>query len=271
MDKDNTIFVLGAKDPEMDRIEALLTENDVPFIIATHNGQRVDGRTAYQADPLPSSDLRVVFVESEVPGIEPVARIDHHREGDPGYGKPAAESIKAASIGQLCLMLGIKPTHEDEILAAMDHNFAAAANGEVPGVTAGEVMARKINEIAKSTGRNHEDVTDFIARYRRQVTQASDIYLDQEATPIKDLRSINIGLTYSLEYLTLQVAVVAENQAALVSTRDQEDSSEKIILTGRVPESLATEFMQVWAPQEGLTNVYGVPSRGYAGGYRLSV
>jgi len=117
-----TYWVLGADDPEMMRIAALLSESDGNVVCEGHsNGKRVLPSSAYAVDSVKfnnryvgmsltgvAPDSRVIFVEC-APTSEfratfaelPVEYVDHHRPGDPGYGRPPAEFMQASSIGQV--------------------------------------------------------------------------------------------------------------------------------------------------------------------------
>lgn len=104
-----TLWVLGAPDPEMEAIEGLLGEAGETVAYATVGGSRVHPGNAYKADPIdPPPGVRyVVLVECdvEIPGGVGVARVDHHRPGDPGYGRAPEEFMPASSIGQAVQLL----------------------------------------------------------------------------------------------------------------------------------------------------------------------
>lgn len=114
-------FILGAAGLEISAIEKLLQRRGVNYFYAAASGERVTPDTAYRADGLLSPDGKIVaeaeqaailasaiVVECDFPGVTPVVRCDHHRPGDPGYGRPSAEYWQASSIGQVCSMLGIE-------------------------------------------------------------------------------------------------------------------------------------------------------------------
>ena len=127
-----TLWVLGAADPEMVAVEALLRAVGAPVEYATKAGRRVTAETAYQADPphLVDSTLAIAALLSGETAADPstygtvyrvecswhpdcslkqaaqlgqseVVVIDHHRPGDPGYGRPPAEFLAGSSIGQV--------------------------------------------------------------------------------------------------------------------------------------------------------------------------
>lgn len=129
------LWILGAPDPEMTRIEALLREQGEEVAYATVAGKRVHPGNAYKADDVPDVGGKyVILVECDVPALHDItpgcwcvdaprcgcvdgqnmpahiARVDHHREGDPGYGRPSSEFLPASSIGQVLNLLA-----QDEI------------------------------------------------------------------------------------------------------------------------------------------------------------
>lgn len=93
------IWILGpSSDPEMEAIEGLLREAGERIIYA-----RADSayRVAALSEPIPAG-ATVYRVECDGPAIPADAIvIDHHRPGDPGYGRPPEEFLPASSIGQV--------------------------------------------------------------------------------------------------------------------------------------------------------------------------
>src|SRR5690606_2809265 len=102
-DMNNRVWVLGAPDPEMKAIEALLREcgERVEYALSDR-GERVTPATAYRCPPLKVPAGSTVYaVECFDVLPDGWVRIDHHRPGDPGYGCPPAEFMSASSIGQV--------------------------------------------------------------------------------------------------------------------------------------------------------------------------
>lgn len=122
------IWVLGAPDPEMETIERILREcGETVAYAANERGERLVGAAAYWGEslvtdvgnhPCTSGVTDVYLVECELltpdarfePGEDichpelsgrAVRRIDHHRPGDPGYGRPPSEFLAASSVGQV--------------------------------------------------------------------------------------------------------------------------------------------------------------------------
>lgn len=103
------LAILGAPDPEMEAIENLLRECGVTVVYARVGSTRVHPGNAYRAD-VPSELSEqwdgVIAVECEWRDMSAdVVRVDHHRPGDPGYGLPPSEFLRASSLGQVIAWL----------------------------------------------------------------------------------------------------------------------------------------------------------------------
>ena len=259
------LFVLGADDPEMRRIRDLLSQNDHQFIDAIHSGEPVHPGNAYSANNSPANLLghRAVFVECEVVGIDPYRRIDHHRRGDPGYGMDAKHYLKASSLGQLLTMLEVEPTQSDRVLAAMDHCFEDALSGDCPGVSPEEVLDMKVGLIASSHNTTTFEVLQKIAEFESVIQSAGEILVGNYT--VKNLTELNLGAGYTLEDLCMGVAQ-AKTRAIVIMKESDPDGRVKITIDG-APDDLVEYFMNEYSSDNGLVDVYGVPTRGYAGGY----
>ena len=115
------LWILGGPDPEMETIERILCEcGETVAYAATERGERVVGAAAYWGEslvtdvgnhPCTSGVTDVYLVECDLRSGEDtchpelafrtVRRIDHHRPGDPGYGRPPSEFLAASSLGQV--------------------------------------------------------------------------------------------------------------------------------------------------------------------------
>lgn len=263
------LFILGAKDPEMDRIEQLLTENDKQFVHATKNFRRVNSGNAYTADE--TEEMRhaatLVFVECEVPDAPRDVVIDHHRPGDPGYDKGADDYFSASSIGQLYALLGIAEIPQsDRVLAATDHCFGSAMRGQCPGVSIDEVRALKEHNIASTLGISPKEVSAAVQYHLDKLRRFAYEIIEINGQIVAKVPYTGIG--YTLDYLAAQVAAVLINAAVLIELRTEfEDEPLRYHLCGEAGIGTVWEFMEKWAPEHGLERIYGVPARGYAGGY----
>jgi hypothetical protein len=109
------LVVLGASDPEMTFIEELCRDYSIPYAYAVGaDSRRVHPGNAYQATGLqwpgqasgPGWGDVTHLIECSPSGehrngIRPdVVVIDHHRPGDPGYGRGPEEFMAASSVGQ---------------------------------------------------------------------------------------------------------------------------------------------------------------------------
>lgn len=118
------LLVLGAPDPEMAAIERLATAAGMQAAYAVGpDGQRVHPGNAYRAigytypvDPKgvhhgPAWGSVTHLVECDTAEVgclsDLVVRCDHHRSGDPGFGKPPEEFLSASSIGQVVANLAL--------------------------------------------------------------------------------------------------------------------------------------------------------------------
>lgn len=105
------IFVLGARDSEMLAIEQLLAlAGEKTEFARVADGTRVNLGTAYKAvSPAPAPGQVWVECANGWPTAADaplgVTVVDHHRDGDPGFGLPPEQFWEASSIGQVFEMI----------------------------------------------------------------------------------------------------------------------------------------------------------------------
>lgn len=149
------IFILGAADPEMQAIEGLLIAEGIAFGYAALDGIRVNPGNAYKAtgiviEPaIMPDEPSLVLVECGGPIFEgrTVSQCDHHRIGDPGYGRPPAEFWVASSLGQVTALVaqlqgwplygpdggyGHRPTHDESTQGFASPAFHPDEEGGFP-------------------------------------------------------------------------------------------------------------------------------------------
>ena len=277
-------FLLGARDPEMLRIEfylKLLIRRGlaIGYTWATHGGLPAHPGNAYAADPVaPCGFEKFVCVECS-PTLLPegcqVSSIDHHRDGDPGSHCGPRDYWLGSSIGQFCRSLGIHPTHDDRVLAAMDHCPAAAMRGECPGVDPEDVRSRMIAETLRTlrpAGICESVFRTAVARFELRLLQAPSVMIGGQ--DIKDLRDRPLEHGYSCEYLAAWHAVMDINggrwHAALLNHRNDERWPEMVKITGHLEKPTLNVF-KLWALDEGYENPYVRVVREYGGAYRVCV
>jgi hypothetical protein len=300
------IWILGAPDPEMELIEHILRRAEEHFAYATIAGARVAPDDAYRADgahrpdgeDVPVSPMTILvecaFTSPPTRGGE-VMVIDHHRPGDPGYGRPPAEYLSASSIGQVaailwrCALCGavldlhgrsgpdgepprgldstmdLWPEHRpsralaDEIMlaAAADHCLAAAYRGECPGVEPDTLMRWRAYSRARFQRRTVGAVLVDIERARAALREAPELVLGPGVTA----RNM-IGQKVA----ELPEAAAREGLCFVSALDPSPDGRSKVVCQSGSPEQIQA-FMQAWAPAHGLQDIYGDHARGFAGGY----
>lgn len=264
------IFLLGASDPEMDRIVEILCEQEHKVIYAKKDGVRVHAGNAYDAnniDEIPK-EVRLIIVECEIESFTHDKRIDHHRPGDFGFGKGPEEFWEASSLGQMFSLFGLpKPESgsRDLVLAAMDHCYNDAMHDLCPNVKRNEVLRVKTEEIAKAAKKSVDEVEKTTQVFREKIRTSPTVVIGKET--VFDLQE-NTGVGYSLEYLTAQVAAVLEDVPVIIHLYEKMGGQERLHLCGSVKEETLTFFIENWAPKNNLVRIYGNPARGYAGGYK---
>jgi hypothetical protein len=260
-------FVLGADDPEMREIEHILKAQEQSYEYAMASGKRVHPGNAYKADEVESKKwLVLIECEPALTSAMNAIHLDHHRLGDAGYGMSPAQYWEASSLGQLCSLLDIQTiTHDQYVLAAMDHCPANAIRGECPGIKAREIVDRKVQEIALATKLSPSVVSLRIVEFREKLEHLPEVKIGNQQ--LKDMRSFDTGEGYSLNYLCCQVATLVSGYAVILLTHDRGDTRKKYTIAGHCTPETVQAFMDEWAPSQDLVGIYGVPSRGYAGGY----
>ncbi len=343
----HTLWILGAPDPEMEVIETLLVECGERFVYATAGGRRVHPGNAYRADlpelpvDLNASPLdEVVLIECAfITGLaygEPgtwldharrVVHIDHHRPGDPGFGRPPAEFLPASSLGQVVALLaqegrlpvawrreptcdGDEPVGtfahrrgrigesawtmvhadypadgddyptaggwwallpEDLVLAAAaDHCLGAAYRGQCPGVDPEELAIWRAESRAKFQRRSVEAVLADVATTSAALGQAPMLsLLGRFAAPVppnlRDELPIVADMRRDPPWPELPEAAARLGIGYISGPLIGPDGRQKYTCSGS-PEQLRA-FMRLWAPAQGLVDVYGDPARGFAGAY----
>lgn len=245
----------------------LIDESFVPCPIV--NPADIDGVCGYSEEVSyeDQDGFIPVWVECAVQGGDRKRGfvIDHHREGDPGYGKCPEKFWEASSIGQLHRLL----THsywvdaevanaafgeERFLVAASDHCPGHAFQGRCPGI---DVVALKAFRAANSAAFNKMEPAVWL-----QVVEAS----------IAKLRAFPRGELAGHVYAIASEDIDLGNHAQLISGIPMEytmpgsprDPRVKVGLLGGEPALIAA-----WMAHKAgvLVDIYGDPARGYCGGY----
>lgn len=306
------LVIFGGPDAEAQAAEEICRNAGVLVAHAMAGGRRVHPGNAYAADqisePFGERKLVVWFECAPAPGSALADNCremaedgweftvcDHHRPGDPGYGRQPAEFLAASSIGQLVALLAIRRqmpqwhasgydagpagsffyhprqgwlVGDDDmnaivppavvLTAAADHCLAAAYRGECPGVEPDALMKWRVESRAAFQRRPVADVLVDIERARR--------HLREQWQYIQDCAS-DSGITWAdfgdAIIPELPEAACREGIAYVVTVTER-DGRSKRVLGAATPEQV-----RHWMASEGrsLSGVYGDPARGFAGGY----
>ena len=259
--------VLGAFDPEMTEIRAILDAAGIPWDQACVEGAPVHPGNAYQHDLIEwpdTSDCWVVLaIECAIPpDIDPsrVVRFDHHNPGDPGYDAPPKAFWKGASLGQLhrylagARLIAREPTQQQLMAAAADHCLVAAYQGRCPGVDPDSLMRWRAETRARFQNR---DVGTLLATINDTREQLRAIGTDENG--VVDL----VSATSEGTLPECPEAAAREGVAFMARVRDK--GGEKIVLMGHQEPQYITDWMEHERAQG--RNVYGNPHRGFAGVY----
>lgn len=284
------LWILGAPDPEMEAIEAVLRSDGERYGYAVAGGTRVHSGNAYRAaavqwagdPPMAGVDTVWYLVECAVTvsDIHLVEVIDHHRPGDPGFGRPPAEYWTASSLGQVCAVLGILILDtEAQCTAAADHCLGAAYADRCPGVDSKKLATYRTEARAKQQGRTVEAVQADIDAAQKLLRSASEVCLlgisDMPHTEDHDWsRSVCDGCAREEVWVAdmrnaspipeLPEAATRLGISYLSGPLIGPDGRKKYTVSGTPVEVRA--FFD-WAEREDLVDAYGDPERGFAGAY----
>jgi len=263
MAKQNMVWILGAVDPEMEMIEAVLRAHDQTVMHAISDGKRVFPGNAYKAtnttpESLELSHETAVWIECGFPGLQPAHLVDHHRPGDPGYGKGPEQFWEASSIGQTINLLRqligteVVTIPSDALLAAAaDHCLAHAYSGRCPGIDPDELMRWRISSRAKFQRKDPATLLALVEVARKKVREQA---VETQHGLLADFGEENIP--------ELPEAASREGIAFLGTGLPGPDGRRKKVIMGGSPEMIRS-----WMDTCGLKDVYGDPARGFAGGY----
>ena len=265
--------ILGASDPEMAAIAKMLTVAEIPFMYGTYNYKRANSSSAYDLDCpnqflyeneceevwMIECDAQEIFLEEEC-----VIMIDHHKEGDAGYGKPPEMYWSGSSIGQVWERLSailpiekLEEIHKEcwdrEVVAAADHCLLAAYAGLCPGISSTEI--RMWRAISKST---------FIGCSVQSIFSAQDMAVSIIGSmPVIDIAGKKV--------------VDATGYDGIIPELPDACGIARISCLSKVGKklgifSLHPEVIEAWMEGEKAAGriVWGAPARGYAGSLPLS-
>lgn len=274
------LWVLGAPDPEMQLIEQMLHAAGEQVATARDRRGRVTPGTAYNAhelsitaDEVPAlvSGLDALyliechwFVPREYVQPLRVVRIDHHRPGDPGYGKPPELYWEASSLGQTyeqLFELAKEPPgsvrSEWRFAAAADHCLMAAYHGQCPGVIPDRLMLWRVETRAAFQRVSVDVMMERIGVARAALRAASAVDLGGSQV-VRDMRRHE-------PWPELPEAAAREGLSYIAGPLIEPDGRLKFTCGGT--QAVVAAFLAGEGPAAHLNGRYGDPARGFAGGY----
>lgn len=259
----NLLFVLGATDPEMVEIKTIIDQYDQEHIQLNCNP-----RTAYTQKEIIDNIIlenkgskSVILVEcgNSLPHVHIDCEkvIDHHHPSHLTVNYPKEHYFRASSIGQVCELLGHTPTKRQILAGLCDHNLGEFyKNPEYWGFKKEQILAFRRECIMEETKSDNNTV------FRIWQT-VSERFANKNG--FVDLTEYGqIGNGYDSEYLLHVEYANANGIAFKMLTKDVGDDRLKLVV-GNCSEKQVINFME--ENKNALEGSYGVPSRGFAGGY----
>jgi hypothetical protein len=302
----------------MSAIEGLLREcgEHVAYAVGS-DGERVGAGTAYRAigfrvgSELSTRGDRLITVECAGDFGDVSLRVDHHRPGDVGFGRPPAEFLPASSLGQVIsdlARLGVYPIDgmsipaapgavpgtlyrhysrwyvtvgdSDQLLgervtaAACDHCLGAAWQGQCPGVSREQVRAYRAR-MAASRPVDPVSAEEYQRRFASTLAVLDGVaridlapWSEQTGVAECDWLPSRVLDTRALGHLDeLPDVACFLGVAYLAAPTSRPGERAKIVVGGCTTPPIVRDFLERWAPSQGLVDCYGDPARGFAGGY----
>lgn len=257
-------FVLGGSDTEMKHIEFAIVEAGHEVVKAEIDGTRVTRGKAYHAD-YPSPKIGDVWVECQPAdytktemyslGIEIV---DHHYEGDPGYGRPPEDYWEASSIGQVYNILGLEKSFEAKMVAAGDHCLYAAYHNMCPDIDKKDFIDFRMRHFGKDKDAYRfsmklEQVIKAFKRCKKVIIGKLEVY---DLTPITEKYYSwlsDISCLLNMKYVTIRPFAKKEGMTKY--------------FVGNLSRKEITYFVDELIHELGdeVISVYGDPTRQFAG------
>lgn len=259
-------FVTGAQDPEMDRIHELLDSYEHSYTSLDVNPAAAYTIDLNELDYDRSRQLVLIECGQGLPhwpeGDEWI--IDHHHVSHPTANWPKQMAFQASSLGQLHRLLRREPEEHDLIVGICDHDVFTGYGWlfDQLGIDLEQVKNYRLSCIAKDAPK--DQAVKLIDEWAARIHDSPTITIGTER--VVDLRAVDLEPGYSLEYLTLMEASLVTNCPVLVKTQDEQDVRTKYMLK-HAQAGTIEQFLATWQEEHHLTDLFGVPSRGYAGGY----
>lgn len=169
-------------------------------------------------------------------------------------------------------------------VAAADHCLAAAYQGKCDMVRPELMLAYRAEQKAKFLGKSPEDILEDMNKAIKVLEEASqdmpcNMGCDGPYRPTVHSCACGVGC-YTFWFGNQQVvdltrasvpelpeAACYTGKVYITAVEEKHTGRKKVVLGGEATEATVKHFMEFFAPSFGLTDIYGVPKRGFAGGY----
>jgi hypothetical protein len=162
------------------------------------------------------------------------------------------------------------------LTAAADHCLGAAYRGKCPGVDPDALMRWRAESRARYQRRSVEAILADVERAKEALQNARRLdlvpgvpccqHLDcPECAGYGTVGGVNVRDMRGQHVPELPEAATRLGLGYVADVRDGRDGRRKIVCSGDAEQVRA--FLEVWAPAQGLLDLYGDPARGFAGGY----
>ena len=287
LDKNSTLFIMGAPDPEAKAIEELLEEHGYQYAMCmssynfNSDKERVNSHAAYKTKILCTSDRRllkdfskfktIILVECngdfvlKIPCNTKIIKVDHHNEGDVGWNGGPEKFLESSSIGQVLDLLNLQPTKHHLLIAAGDHCLAAAYNGKCKDIDPVELLIHRLTNRALYSKIDPKDLNTEV--------QKLGTLMECAIAEIHNARTITInGETFADFTYRKTVPLLGEAASylgySIISCKFVRDMGRYKYMVQSMNPEVIEYWIGIMADKMGLDNIYGAPKRGYAGGYR---
>ncbi len=258
----NETYVLGGDDMEMKAIEDILIERDIPYVYATIDGDRARRSMAYAVDaPKPARGQVWVecchkdYTKRELESMR-IGVIDHHSEGDPGYGVPSSKFWECSSLGMVCDRLGVKKTTELAYIAAADHCLMKAYSNNCPGIKREDLLEFRLRNYKGDPDRARDLFFETVELLKRRPKKA---LWGRDMVDVGDLR--NGPYSY---FITDASAYANISFYSYTSNAHMPDDK---IFIGAVPKRTVVAFLKDMESNDKCIRAFGDPQRQFAGAY----
>jgi len=233
--------------------------------------------------------------------------IDHHNDGDFGHSLSYDRFLEASSIGQFLkfvlnndfdyvvnvLGFDMTPSNSFEknttffkdnnwfisvndfsvripkdvvLIAGIDHCPSAVYSGLCKGIEVDDLFQLRVLAIAKDLSISLSEISVVLEKYTNIIKK---ILMADEENGIFDLTHIDLGVGfYSPDYLILRELAISNQMPIAVKTKNTDDAELYKIMFLSLDENQVKDILNIKKFKScNLEDVFGVPSRGYAGGF----